>query len=147
VVAVAIYVQDAKPLVWVNFEQKLLARFGPTDYEDFDEALSHIEQKGTVREYQREFECLANRVVDWPEKALVGTFLGGLRANIANPVKMFKPWTLRETIQFARMQDDQMKRAKPFLLEQTKEAPRDDSVQPTSIERSNVSLPPTNKLS
>jgi hypothetical protein len=142
-----IYAQDAKPLVWETFEQDLLARFGPTDYEDFDEALSHIEQKGTVREYQQEFECLANRVVDWPEKALVGTFLGGLQPDIANPIKMFKPRTLRETIQFAQMQEDQMKRAKPFLLEQTKEAPRDDSVQPTSIQRSNVSLPPTKKLS
>jgi hypothetical protein len=87
----------------------LLARFGPTDYEDFDEALSHIEQKGTVRKYQREFECLANCVVDWLEKALVGTFLGGLQPDIANPVKMFKPRTLRETIQFTRMQEDQMK--------------------------------------
>jgi hypothetical protein len=142
-----IYAQDAKPLVWETFEQDLLARFGPTGYEDFDEALAHIEQKGTVREYQREFECLANRVVDWPEKALVGTFLGGLQPDIANPVKMLKPRTLRETIQFAQMQEDQMKRAKPFLLEKTKEAPRDDSVQPTSIQRSNVSLPPTKKLS
>ncbi|KAJ0046470.1 hypothetical protein Pint_04288 [Pistacia integerrima] len=65
-----IYVQDAKPFVWMNFEQDLLARFGPTDYEDFDEALSHIEQKGTVWEYQWEFERLANRVEGWPQKAL-----------------------------------------------------------------------------
>jgi hypothetical protein len=36
----------------MNFEQDLLACFGPTDYEDFDEALSHIEHEGTVREYQ-----------------------------------------------------------------------------------------------
>jgi hypothetical protein len=100
-----IYIQDAKPFVWMNFEQDLLARFGPIDYEDFDEALSHIEQKGTVREYQREFERLANQVEGWPHKALVGTFLGGLWADIANPVKMFKPQTLRETIQFARMQE------------------------------------------
>jgi hypothetical protein len=47
-------------------------------------------------------------VEGWPQKALVGTFLGRLRADIANSVKMFKPWTLRETIQFARMQEDQM---------------------------------------
>jgi hypothetical protein len=38
-----IYVQDAKPFIWANFEQDLLARFGPTDCENFDEALSHIE--------------------------------------------------------------------------------------------------------
>jgi hypothetical protein len=43
-----IYVQDAKPFIWVNFEQDLLAPFGPTDYKDFNEALSCIEQKGIV---------------------------------------------------------------------------------------------------
>jgi hypothetical protein len=45
VVAMAekVYIQDAKPLIWMNFEQDLLARFGLTDYEDFDEALLHIE--------------------------------------------------------------------------------------------------------
>jgi hypothetical protein len=96
----------------VKFEQDLLACFGPTNYEDFDEVLSHIEQKGTMREYQREFKCLANRVEDWPQKALVGTFLGGLWADIANLVKMFKPRTLQETIQFTRMQEDHMSRAK-----------------------------------
>jgi hypothetical protein len=41
--------------------------------------------------------------------------LGGLRDGIANSVKMFKPQTLRETIQLARMQEDRMNRAKPFF--------------------------------
>lgn len=37
------YLKDAKPVTWANLEQ---ARYGPTDYEDFDEALSCITQKG-----------------------------------------------------------------------------------------------------
>ncbi|KAJ0010323.1 hypothetical protein Pint_33769 [Pistacia integerrima] len=61
-----VYAQDTKPVVLMNFEQDLLARFRPIDYEDFDEVLSHIEQKGTILEYQWEFECLANRVEGWP---------------------------------------------------------------------------------
>jgi hypothetical protein len=97
------YLEDAKSITWADFERELLARFGPTDYEDFDEALSRIVQKGIVREYQKDFERVANRVDGWPQKALIGTFLGGLRAEISNPVKMFKPRSLRDTIHFARM--------------------------------------------
>jgi hypothetical protein len=87
---------------------ELLAHFGPTEYEYFYESLSHIVQRGTLRDYQKEFERLANRVEGWPQKALVGTFLGGLLGDISNVVKMLKPRTLRETINFARMQDEQL---------------------------------------
>ena len=52
---------------------------------DFDKALSGICQSGTlrVREYQWEFERLANRVNSWPQKELVGAFMGGLKDDIA----------------------------------------------------------------
>lgn len=33
-----------------------MAYFGPSKYNDYDEALSHIKQMGTLREYQKEFE-------------------------------------------------------------------------------------------
>jgi hypothetical protein len=53
----------------------MLAGFGPTEYENFDKAFSHITQDGTLRDYQKEFEKLANWVVGWPQKALIGMFL------------------------------------------------------------------------
>lgn len=34
-------------MTWELFENELIARFGPIEYEDFDEALSRIEQYGT----------------------------------------------------------------------------------------------------
>jgi hypothetical protein len=37
--------------MWAVFEEELWARFGPTDGEDFDEALSHIQQVGSLRQY------------------------------------------------------------------------------------------------
>lgn len=46
--------------------------------EDFDEALSKIQQMGTLREYQREFERLQNKVTGWTQKALIGTYIGVL---------------------------------------------------------------------
>ncbi|TXG63603.1 hypothetical protein EZV62_010597 [Acer yangbiense] len=61
-----IYVEENQPVTWQVFQMELLARFGPTEYEDFDEALSHVVQKATLREYQTEFERLPNRVKSWP---------------------------------------------------------------------------------
>jgi len=107
-----IYQEEDKLITWAILEKELLARFGPTEYEDYDEALSHVKQKGSLREYQKEFEKLANRVVGWPQKALIGTFLGGLKADISANVQKFKLRTLRETIEFARMREDELAHSK-----------------------------------
>ena len=76
---------------WGKFEEELWAHFGPSGCEDFDEAISMIKQLGTLRDYQREFEKLGNRVQGWTQKALVGTFMGGLKVEIADEIWMFKP--------------------------------------------------------
>lgn len=49
--------------------EELWARFGPIEYEDYDEALSKAD-------YQKEFERLGNKIRGWTQKALVGTFMG-----------------------------------------------------------------------
>ena len=41
------------------------ARFGPTECGDFDEALSKVQQIGSLRDYQKEFERLGNWVHGW----------------------------------------------------------------------------------
>ncbi|XP_061960644.1 uncharacterized protein LOC133681574 [Populus nigra] len=91
------------------------ARFGSSECENFDEALSRIRQTGSLREYQREFERLGNRVRGWTQKALVGTFMGGLKSEISDGIRMFKPQTLKDAISFTRMKDDQLMRQRKFL--------------------------------
>ena len=49
-------------MTWEAFKDALWVRFGPTDCEDFDEALSHIKQVGSLLDYQSEFKKLGNRV-------------------------------------------------------------------------------------
>jgi hypothetical protein len=102
------YHEDKKEVSWEIFVEELWARFGPTDCEDFDESLSKIRQTGSLREYQKEFERLGNRVQGWTPKALVGTFMGGLKPEIADGIRMFKPKSLKEAISLARMRDEQM---------------------------------------
>jgi hypothetical protein len=105
-----LYKEVQVPITWDAFERELLIRFGPTEVKDYDEALSRIQQEGTLQDYQQEFEHLANRVVGWPQKALVGTFLGGLQQDIVYAVRMFKPKTLRDAIELACMRDDNLSR-------------------------------------
>ena len=103
-----VYKEELLPITWEVFKRELLIRFGPTKVEDYDEALSRIQQDETLREYQQEFECLANRVNGWPQKALVGTFLGGLKQEIVSALRMFKLKTLCDAIELVQMRDDNL---------------------------------------
>lgn len=57
-------------------------------------------------DYQKDFERLGNWVQGWTQKALVVTFIGGLKSEIADGIRMFKPKTLKEAITLARMKDE-----------------------------------------
>ena len=57
----------------------------------------------SLRDYQKEFERVGNRVHCWTPKALVGTFMEGLKPEIVDGIRMFKPKTLKEAISLARM--------------------------------------------
>jgi hypothetical protein len=107
--------EEGRVLSWANFEDELWAHFGPSECEDFDEALSRIRQGGSLRDYQREFEWLGNRVHGWMQKAFVGTFMGGLKIEISDGIRMFKPQTLKEAINLARIKDDQLSRQRRFI--------------------------------
>jgi hypothetical protein len=106
------YREEQVAISWEVFERELLVCFGPIQVEDYDEALTKIQQAGTLRDYQQEFERLANHVEGWRQKALVGAFLGGLKSNIVSVVRMFKPKTLRDAIELARMRDENISKNK-----------------------------------
>jgi hypothetical protein len=44
-----VYKEERLPITWEAFEKELLIQFGPTEVEDYDEALSRIQQDGTLR--------------------------------------------------------------------------------------------------
>lgn len=80
-----------------------MARLRSSNYHDYDEALPHIKQDDTLREYQKEFEFIASRVHDWPEKALVGAFIKGLKVNLATEVRVYQPKIYRDDVEMARL--------------------------------------------
>lgn len=102
--------EDQIPIRWMVFEEELWGRFGPTDGEDFHEALSRVRQTGTLSDYQQEFKRLHNKVRGWSQQALVGTFMGGLHRSIADGIRMFRPKTLKEVINYTRLMDGHLQR-------------------------------------
>jgi hypothetical protein len=62
---------------------------------------SRVTQVGSLRDYQKEFVRLGNRVQGWTYKALVGTFMGGLKSEIAEGIRMIKPHSLKEAFSLA----------------------------------------------
>ncbi|KAH9723902.1 hypothetical protein KPL70_007302 [Citrus sinensis] len=83
--------------------------------EDFDEALSRMQQIGTLRDYQKGFERLGNKVHGWTQRALVHTFMGGLKLEISEEICLFRPKTLKEAISLARMKDEQITRQRKLI--------------------------------
>jgi hypothetical protein len=57
-------------------------------------------------------------VAGWPQKALVGTFLGRLNKDIVFVVRMFKLKTLCDAIDLARMRDDNLSRDHKTALDE-----------------------------
>lgn len=102
-------------VTWIGFEEEIWAHFGPTNCEDFDEALSRVKQIEPLREYQKEFERLGNKVWGWTQKALVGTFIGELKLEIAEGIRMFRPKTLKEAASQTLMREEQLGSQKRFI--------------------------------
>ncbi|XP_052203044.1 uncharacterized protein LOC127808510 [Diospyros lotus] len=103
------YDNQGRGIRWKDFEMEVRTRFGPTGFVDYDEVLSKMRQTGSLRDYQREFERVATQVEDWPEKALIEAFIGGLFPDIAAEVKLHRPTTMRQAIEIARLKDDQLR--------------------------------------
>ncbi|CAA0815766.1 Uncharacterized mitochondrial protein AtMg00240, partial [Striga hermonthica] len=100
-----VYKNKGEQIRWRDFEKELIARFGSSEYFDYDEALTRIRQTGSLRDYQKEFKRIASRVRDWPEKALVGAFVGGLKAELAAEVRLDRPRSTRAAMEAARLHE------------------------------------------
>jgi hypothetical protein len=72
-----------------EFSKALLTCFKTTEYDDSAKALVKLQQTGSIREYQTEFERLATQVFGLSEPFLISCFIGGLKEEIRLNVKMF----------------------------------------------------------
>ncbi|CAA0811081.1 Unknown protein, partial [Striga hermonthica] len=151
-----IYRKRQQFITWDVFERELLTRFGTSDYRNYNEALARIRQTGNLREYIKEFERLACRVRDWPEEALVGTFIGGLKFDLAAEVRLERPDTMHAAMKVARRRDDHLTatrkgRTDARYLETQRAQPNESNMVPSgrppdSTRSTNSTQPPGSEV-
>lgn len=133
------YKEEGKEVTWVDFHNELWARFGRTECEDFDEVLSRVKQTDSLRDHQKEFERLGNRLQHAHKRHWVETFMGGLKPEIAEGIQMFKQKSLKEVIGLARMEDEKLARqrkvARPIPRSFTEFTPPTTSKATSSMKR------------
>ncbi|CAL9004077.1 unnamed protein product [Prunus brigantina] len=94
---------------WTSFSEALLAHFGYGDPLDFNSALSHIQQTGTLDDYNAEFTKLSCRALDWSDDQLKGVYVGGLTTELRDNVLIHHPANLNAAKRLARAFDNRRK--------------------------------------
>ncbi|KAG8382823.1 hypothetical protein BUALT_Bualt05G0118400 [Buddleja alternifolia] len=89
---------------WSEYVTALNDRFDALLYEDPMSELVNLKQTNTIQAYFDKFDEIMN-CVELPEQYAISCFLGGLRSDIAIPVRMFKPRTLQNAISLAKLQE------------------------------------------
>ncbi|KAK9672380.1 hypothetical protein RND81_12G097000 [Saponaria officinalis] len=103
---------------WNEYKAAIVARFGNNPFDDPIAEIMNLRQKGTMEQYQEQFDGLLNRT-DLSEKQALSCFLKGLDVDIQNIVRMHKPHTLMEAFALAKLQEATIssfiRKSKPLL--------------------------------
>ena len=93
-------------LSWSGLLHALESRFAPSLYDDPKGALFKLCQTTIVKEYQTQFETLANRINGLPPQFYLSCFIFGLQPAIRREVQAFQPGTLTQAISLAKLQEE-----------------------------------------
>lgn len=94
---------DESLVTWQAFKDQLHARYDPTQYHDSFGDLTKLQQAGSIREYQTQFERLLFPAGRLSPERQVGGFVGGLKEGIKVDVQAAKPRTLSAATGLARL--------------------------------------------
>jgi hypothetical protein len=88
---------------WDAFTTALETRFGPSSFDNHQQALFKLRQTTTVADYQRDFERLCNRVAGLPPMAIVDCFVSGLKPHIRHELAIHQPHSISQAIGLAKL--------------------------------------------
>ncbi|KAH9678632.1 DUF676 domain-containing protein [Citrus sinensis] len=94
------------PTEWVNREANQWWQWLRRTYQEYGQAVTW----NTFVD-----ELWARFGPTWTQRALVGTFMGGLKPEISEEIRLFRPKTLKEAINLARMKDEQIVRQRKLI--------------------------------
>ncbi|KAK0596167.1 hypothetical protein LWI29_013330 [Acer saccharum] len=95
--------EETPVATWEVFKQGLHNRYGPTQFQDFFGDLTKLQQMGSMKEYQTEFERLLIRAGKLTLAQQVGCFVSRLKESIKTDVQACKPESLTAVIGLARL--------------------------------------------
>lgn len=125
---------------WPALMTAVEEKFGADDHRKFMKQLLSLKQKGTVEEYQLQFESLSYQLSiqnpHYDEQFFVSQFIRGLKSEIRGAVEAQVPETVERAILLALVQQEVLADAKPWGQRQLPYAraepvaPRIDAVKP-----------------
>lgn len=93
---------------WADFLHNLRLRFGASAYDDPQGQLSKLSQRGSVAQFQSDFEAMMNQVTGISESLLISFFISGLRSPIQWELLLSRPPSLIEAFALARAYEAQL---------------------------------------
>ncbi|KAL4568275.1 hypothetical protein LXL04_023883 [Taraxacum kok-saghyz] len=90
------------PLLWDQLQSELLERFSGLDVQNSYEQLSTFKQGNSIYDYIDEFEYLLSIVLKLPESQSLGYFIGGLKEDVKQWVRLHQPKTRLEAMTAAK---------------------------------------------
>ena len=105
---------------WDAFIKALEVRFGPSAYDNHQQALFKLKQTTTVTDYQREFERLCNRVNGLSPTAIIDCFISGLKNHIQNELAIHQPTSISQAIGLAKLIESKTLASRPYQTNPSK---------------------------
>jgi hypothetical protein len=103
---------------WPKLMQAVEEKFGSDDHRKYMKQLLALKQKGTVEEYQIQFEELSYKIAiqnpNYDEQFYVSQFIRGLRSDIRAVVEAQVPETVERAILLALVQQEVLAESKPW---------------------------------
>lgn len=99
---------------WERFTRDLEIRFGPSTFENHQQALFKLKQTTSVHDYQKEFERLCNRVTNLPKSAILDCFISGLKPEFQHDMAILQPTSISQVIGLAKLIESKITASKPY---------------------------------
>lgn len=94
---------------WERFTWDLELRFGPSTFENHQQALFKLKQTSSVHDYHKEFERLCNRVTALPHTDVLDCFISGLKSEIQHEMSIIWPTSISQAIGLAKLINPKIK--------------------------------------
>nr|CAD1832908.1 unnamed protein product [Ananas comosus var. bracteatus] len=106
------FLAESETVSWERFAEEICKRFDEKGLCDVVEEFNKLAQSGSVEEYQEQFEDLRARILttgsQFTPEYFLSSFLSGLKEEVRAAVKMFKPRTLVQAFEQAKLQEQIM---------------------------------------